>query len=111
MKAAVYGGPGDLELRDWPEPVAGAGELLLRVRGCGLCGSDIVKILSPDTRAPAVFGHEVVGDVIAAGAAVTRFSVGQRVVVAHHVPCFQCHYCRRGSASMCRAFKRINLDP
>ncbi len=111
MKAAVYGGPGDLELRDWPEPVAGARELLVRVRGCGLCGSDIVKILSPDTRAPAVFGHEVVGDVIAAGAAVTRFSVGQRVVVAHHVPCFQCHYCRCGSASMCRAFKRINLDP
>jgi L-iditol 2-dehydrogenase len=111
VKAAVYGGPGDLELRDWPEPVAGVGELLVRVRGCGLCGSDIVKILSPDTRAPAVFGHEVVGEVIAAGAAVTRFSVGQRVVVAHHVPCFQCHYCRRGSASMCRAFKPINLDP
>ena len=111
MKAAVYGGPGDLELRDWPEPVAGAGELLVRVRGCGLCGSDILKILSPDTRAPAVFGHEVVGEVIAVGAAVTRFSVGQRVVVAHHVPCFRCHYCRRGSASMCRAFKRINLDP
>src|SRR5438105_2815740 len=111
VKAAVYGGPGDLELRDWPEPVAGAGELLVRVRGCGLCGSDILKILSPDTRAPAVFGHEVVGEVIAVGAAVTRFSVGQRVVVAHHVPCFRCHYCRRGSASMCRAFKRINLDP
>jgi len=111
VKAAVYGGPGDLELRDWPEPVAGAGELLVRVRGCGLCGSDILKILSPDTRAPAIFGHEVVGEVIAVGAAVTRFSVGQRVVVAHHVPCFRCHYCRRGSASMCRAFKRINLDP
>jgi L-iditol 2-dehydrogenase len=66
---------------------------------------------SLETRAPAVFGHEVVGDVIRRGAGVTRFRVGERVVVAHHVPCFACHYCRRGSASMCRAFKRINLDP
>jgi L-iditol 2-dehydrogenase len=111
VKAAVCGGPGRLELRDWPDPVAQTGELLVQVRGCGLCGSDILKIMSPETRVPAVFGHEVVGDVSAVGAGVTRFNVGQRVVVAHHVPCFQCHYCRRGSASMCRAFQRINLDP
>jgi L-iditol 2-dehydrogenase len=111
VKAAVFGGPGRLELREWPDPRAGAGELLVRVRGCGLCGSDILKMLSPETRAPAVFGHEVVGDVVGRGAGVTRFREGERVVVAHHVPCFQCHYCRRGSASMCRDFKRINLDP
>jgi threonine dehydrogenase-like Zn-dependent dehydrogenase len=67
VKAAVSGGPGHLELRDWPDPVARAGELLVRVRGGGLCGSDILKILSPETRAPAVFGHEVVGDVLGRG--------------------------------------------
>ena len=58
-----------------------------------------------------VLGHEVVGDVVAVGAGVERFAPGDRLVVAHHVPCFACHYCRRGSVSMCRHFKRINLDP
>jgi L-iditol 2-dehydrogenase len=111
VKAGVYTGPGSLELLDWPEPVAGRGELLVRVRGCGLCGSDILKVTSAHTKAPAVFGHEVVGEIAGLGAGVTRFRPGQRVVAAHHVPCFACHYCRRGSPSMCREFKRINLDP
>ena len=79
--------------------------------GCGLCGSDIAKLMSGRAAPPAVLGHEVVGDVLEAGAGVSRFAPGDRVVVAHHVPCFQCHYCRRGSPSMCRLFKRINLDP
>ena len=109
MKAAVCAA-GVITLREWPEPVPGPGELLLGLRGCGLCGSDLLKI-SPGVAAPAVLGHEVVGDVVAVGAGVRRFSPGDRVVVAHHVPCFACHYCRRGSPSMCRHFKRINLDP
>ena len=109
MKAAVLAG-GKIELRDLPEPSPGAGELLLRVRGCGLCGSDIVKVVAA-AAAPAVLGHEVVGEVAAVGPGVRRFAPGDRLVVAHHVPCFQCHYCRRGSPSMCREFKRINLDP
>ena len=111
MKAGVYTAAGTLELQDWPEPAAGPGELLVRVRGCGLCGSDILKVTSPATKAPAVFGHEVVGEIAQVGAGVGRFRVGQRIVAAHHVPCFSCHYCRRGSPSMCRHFKRINLDP
>lgn len=109
MKAAVCAA-GVITLRDWPEPVPGPGELLLRMRGCGLCGSDLSKI-SPAAAGPAVLGHEVVGEVVAVGAGVRRFSPGDRLVVAHHVPCFACHYCRRGSPSMCRHFKRINLDP
>ena len=109
MKAAVCTS-GVITLRDWPDPAPGPGELLLRVRGCGLCGSDILKVTAaaPD---PAVLGHEVVGDVVEVGAGVHRFAAGDRLVVAHHVPCFACHYCRRGSHSMCRHFKRINLDP
>ena len=111
MKAAVFHGAGRIAPGDWPRPAIGPGELLLRVRGCGLCGSDIAKIVAPDTRGPAVFGHEVVGDVIEAGDGVAGFAAGDRVVAAHHVPCGDCHYCRRGSASMCRAFKASNLDP
>jgi L-iditol 2-dehydrogenase len=111
VRAAVFHGGGRIAAGDWPRPAVGPGELLLRVRGCGLCGSDIAKIVAPDTRGPAVFGHEVVGDVIEAGEGVAGFAVGDRVVAAHHVPCGTCHYCRRGSESMCRAFKASNLDP
>jgi L-iditol 2-dehydrogenase len=111
MKAAVFHGAGRIAAGDWPRPAVGPGELLLRVRGCGLCGSDIAKIVAPDTRGPAVFGHEVVGDVVETGEGVAGFTVGDRVVAAHHVPCGACHYCRRGSESMCRAFKASNLDP
>jgi len=130
-----------LAVEEWPRPAAGPGELLLRLRGCGLCGSDILKIdqlnqhgginqhggpspgppSPPDVRAapaepgrpsiPLVFGHELVGDVVEVGLGVGGFAAGDRVVAAHHVPCGACHYCRRGSASMCRAFKASNLDP
>ena len=109
MKAAVCVA-GAIELREWPEPVPGPGELLLRVSGCGLCGSDILKI-NAAVPGPAVLGHEVVGQVLEVGPGVRRFAPGDRLVVAHHVPCFHCHYCRRGSPSMCRHFKRVNLDP
>ncbi len=111
VKAAVFRGNGRIAAEDWPRPTIGAGELLLRLRGCGLCGSDIAKIVAPDTKAPAVFGHELVGDVVEAGAGVQGIARGDRVVAAHHVPCGECHYCRRRSESMCRAFKESHLDP
>lgn len=110
MKTAVYRGAGRIVAEDWPAPRIGPGELLLRLRGCGLCGSDIAKIAAPGTRTPLVLGHELVGDVVEVGAGA-GFAVGDRVVAAHHVPCGDCHYCRRGSHSMCVAFKASNLDP
>jgi len=102
---------GRLAPADLPRPKAGAGELLLRLRGCGLCGSDIAKLADVAARAPAVLGHEVVGDVVEVGDGARGFTAGDRVVAAHHVPCGDCHYCRRASDSMCRAFKESNLDP
>jgi L-iditol 2-dehydrogenase len=102
---------GRLAPADLPRPKAGAGELLLRLRGCGLCGSDIAKLADVAARAPAVLGHEVVGDIVEVGDGARGFAAGDRVVAAHHVPCGECHYCRRASESMCRAFKESNLDP
>lgn len=110
MRAAVLRGTGRLAVEGWPRPEAGEGELLVRLRGCGLCGSDIAKILAAPGPSPLVLGHEVVGDVLEAGPGAP-FPAGTRVVSAHHVPCGSCHYCRRGSASMCPDFKRSNLDP
>jgi L-iditol 2-dehydrogenase len=111
VKAGVFRGQARLTLEDWPVPVIGAGELLVRLRGCGLCGSDIAKVLAPATKVPSVFGHELVGDIVGVGAGVSALALGDRVVAAHHVPCGDCHYCRRGSDSMCAAFKASQLDP
>ena len=111
MKAAVLREGGRLGAATWPRPVVGAGELLLRLRGCGLCGSDIAKVGAAETRVPLVLGHELVGDVVEVGDSVSDFAAGDRVVAAHHVPCGACHHCRRGSESMCAAFKTSNLDP
>lgn len=110
MKAAVFRDE-RLGVEEWPRPEPGPGDLLLRIRGCGLCGSDIAKLVSAPAPRPMVLGHEVVGDVVERGAGVSAFAVGDRVVAAHHVPCGVCHYCRRGSASMCRGFKASHLDP
>ena len=110
MKAAVFRHK-RLGVEDWPRPTAGAGDLLLRIRGCGLCGSDIAKLVAAPAPRPIVLGHEVVGDVVETGLGVAGFAVGDRVVAAHHVPCGTCHYCRRGSTSMCRGFKTSHLDP
>jgi len=110
VRAAVFR-EGSLGVEQWPRPGLRAGDVLLRVRGCGLCGSDIAKLVAGPAPHPLVLGHEVVGDVVDLGAGVSGFAVGDRAVAAHHVPCGACHYCRRGSASMCRAFKSSHLDP
>jgi L-iditol 2-dehydrogenase len=111
MKALVYQGRQDIQLHNAPVPEIGEGEILLRVEACGLCGSDLLKI-NADIRDRTVhLGHEVAGRVHAVGKGVEKFKKGDRIVVSHHVPCLDCHYCRRGSESMCREFKRTNLDP
>lgn len=98
-------------LQDIPIPSVGPGEVLISVDACGLCGSDILKFDTPkNTR--GILGHEVAGRILRKGPRTpAHLKVGDRVIVAHHVPCFKCHYCRRGSPSMCRQFKSTNIEP
>lgn len=110
MKAVIYHAHDDIRLEDVPLPMCGAGELLIRVHGCGLCGSDILKIVQ-HAHPPVSLGHELTGTIVEMRQPVQNFEVGQRVVVAHHVPCGSCHYCRHGNYSMCAAFKASNVDP
>jgi len=92
-------------------PRAGAGEIVLRTRVCGLCGTDLFK-LAHDTVPPGtVLGHELVGDVVAVGAGVEGFRPGDRVVVPHHVACGECVLCRRGADTQCAAFKENLFEP
>ncbi|MEB3288140.1 MAG: alcohol dehydrogenase catalytic domain-containing protein [Vampirovibrionales bacterium] len=98
------------ELASPPLPENGA---LLKLSGCGLCGSDLEKFAQKKAAPGVVLGHEVVGTIQALDEALTnkRFQVGDRIVTAHHTPCGYCHYCRFGSESMCPTFKRSNLMP
>jgi L-iditol 2-dehydrogenase len=105
MKAIIYHAYDDIRLEEIPVPRIGEDELLVRVHGCGLCGSDILKIVQR-AEPPVVLGHELSGTIVERGRGVSdsQFAVGQRVMVAHHVPCGACHYCLHGNYSMCAAF-------
>ena len=111
MKAAVYYAPDDIRCEELPRPRIGKGELLVRVRSCGLCGTDIGKIVGRTVTPPLVLGHEVAGEVVEVGEGIKNFCLGDRVFVAHHVPCFTCHYCRHGNHSLCKQFRSTNIDP
>jgi L-iditol 2-dehydrogenase len=110
MRAIIYHQHDDIRLEEAPIPTVGTGELLVRVAGCGLCGSDLLKI-QQRAAPPVKLGHELTGVIVEEGYGVHGFAPGQRVVVAHHVPCGECSYCRHGNVSMCAAFKSSNLDP
>jgi L-iditol 2-dehydrogenase len=112
MKAVIRTGPGLAGPVQVTAPAAGPGELLLDLVACGLCGTDLAKIFDPDPRLPQPrLGHELVGTVRADGPGVDGFRPGQRLVVAHHVPCGECRACRRGAETMCQQFKATHLDP
>ncbi|MGB8581771.1 MAG: alcohol dehydrogenase catalytic domain-containing protein [Candidatus Sulfotelmatobacter sp.] len=107
MLAAVYRGVNDVRLETVPVPQIGAGELLLRVHTCGVCGTDLKKIATGSHSAPRIFGHETSGVVAAVGAGVSRFAPGDRVVVFHHIPCRQCYYCRHQTFAQCSTYKKV----
>jgi len=93
MKAAVYRGVNEVRLEEVPVPEVGAGEILVRVHTCGICGTDLKKIATGSHSAPRIFGHETSGVVARVGRGVSKFGTGDRVVVFHHIPCGQCFYC------------------
>ena len=111
MAAGVYYAPGDVRIERRPVPEPGPGEMLVRVRACGLCGTDLAKYRHQLVQPRTVLGHEVTGEVAALGQGVDRFRIGDRVLVPHHIPCFTCVYCRHGSYSMCADWKPTQIAP
>jgi len=107
MLSAVYRGVNDVRLETVPVPAIGAGELLLRVHTCGVCGTDLKKIATGSHSAPRIFGHETSGVVAAVGAGVRNFQPGDRVVVFHHIPCRECYYCRHKTFAQCETYKKV----
>ena len=105
MRAAVYRGINDVRVETVPVPEIGAGEILIKVAACGICGTDLKKIHTGSHSAPRIFGHETAGTIAAIGAGVENFSVGERVMVFHHVPCGNCYYCRKSTYAQCPVYK------
>jgi L-iditol 2-dehydrogenase len=83
---------------------------IVKVLGCGLCGSDIVKFKHGIVKDGAVLGHEIVA-IIEEIDSETSFKKGDKIVSSHHIPCFKCTYCQHGNFSMCSHFKETNIFP
>src|SRR5260370_22407248 len=109
MRAAVYHGQNDVRMETVPVPTIGAGELLIRVHTCGICGTDLKKISTGSHSAPRIFGHETSGMIVAVGEGVTSYSLGERVMVFHHIPCRDCFYCNRKVFAQCPVYKKVGV--
>ncbi|MBI4421490.1 MAG: zinc-binding dehydrogenase [Gemmatimonadetes bacterium] len=116
MRAAVFRGPNRaLDVTDVPTPAPGAGEILVRVAGCGLCHTDLhyidhgVPTFKPP---PLVLGHEAAGRVVAVGAEAEGWKEGDRVLVPAVLSCGRCRYCRSGRANLCDDLRMLgnNVD-
>jgi D-arabinose 1-dehydrogenase-like Zn-dependent alcohol dehydrogenase len=104
MRAAVIRQVGALELvDDWATPTAGAGQVVVRVAGCGVCYRDLIDRDGgyPWMRRPVVTGHELAGTIEAIGDGVRGFAVGERVAAVHRAPCGECAACTGGDETRC----------
>ena len=110
MKAAVYHSQEDIRIEDLPTPRIDEKEALVKMKACGICGSDMMEWYLK-TRAPLVLGHEPTGVIAKRGSKVEEFDVGDRVFVHHHVACLKCHYCLHGDYTLCEQFHSTHLDP
>ena len=109
MRAGVYRDQGVVRVEEVPVPDVGSNEVLIKVAACGICGTDIKKIFQRYVEPPQILGHELAGTVVAAGAGVTKFKPGDRVMSFHHIPCQKCFYCERRLFSQCKQYKTTGL--
>src|SRR3989442_5443150 len=109
MRAGVYRGSKKVVPEDVPVPRISEGEVLIRVAACGICGTDVKKVQHELVRPPQILGHEIAGTIVAVGAGVRRWKVGDRVSSFHHIPCGSCFYCDRQLYSPCGQHKKVCL--
>lgn len=110
MRVAMYYNNKDVRIEEMQTPDIGPGELLVKVIASGICGSDVMEWYRIK-KAPLVLGHEIAGEVAAVGEGVKRYKAGDRVTVAHHVPCNTCYYCLNGHYSVCDTLRTTNFHP
>jgi 2-desacetyl-2-hydroxyethyl bacteriochlorophyllide A dehydrogenase len=102
MHAAYCTGPGSIELRDVPPPEAAADHVVVRVHGCGICGSDLHYYAGAATPPAVCLGHEIAGRVATPAAG---FAIGEPVVIEPLLACGSCTHCRAGEPNLCPALR------
>lgn len=110
MKVAVYYNNNDVRVEERPIPPLNHGEMLVKVKASGICGTDVMEWYRLK-KAPLVLGHEMTGDVVETAPGVKDFKIGDRVFVSHHVPCNTCNYCLSGHHTACHTLHITNYDP
>src|SRR5512135_1430950 len=108
MLVAKYYHNNDIRLEDIPVPKIGPGEILVKVRASGICGTDVMEWYRIK-KAPRILGHEIAGDIVESQS--DQYHPGQRVFVSHHVPCQDCKYCREDNQTACDTLHAGNYDP
>jgi L-iditol 2-dehydrogenase len=113
MKALLLSAPSQLAFTDFPDPVPADDEVLVRVRACGICGSDIHGWdgSTGRRRPPLIMGHEASGEIAAVGSRVERWRVGDRVTFDSTISCGQCAYCRAGQVNLCDNRRVVGVAP
>src|SRR6185295_2897905 len=112
MRAVLFYAPGDLRLVQKPVPLAGGGEIVVRIHTALTCGTDFKAYRQGHpvllSQVPAPFGHEMAGTITEVGQSVTDFRVGERVVVLNSAPCNRCFFCKQGSPELCDHLELLN---
>ncbi len=111
MKAVFVRGKNNVAIDDISIPDLGDQDVLVKMRACGLCGSDLEKVYGDYGMSSNRLGHEPTGEIISVGKSVKGFSIGDRVFVHHHVSCHACHYCWHGDFTMCNMYQKSNIEP
>jgi len=111
MKAVVYYDVNDFRVEEVPLPKIGPEEVLLRVKACGFCTTDVFKAKYKRVKPGTVLGHEISGEVSDVGEKVTNLKIGDRVAVLHHAPCNACYFCLRGQEDLCEQYRKGGVIP
>jgi len=110
MKVAVYHSNDDIRIEDRPIPRISNGGILVQMKACGICGTDVMQWYRI-AKGPRILGHEMAGEIVDIGRGVKSFKKGDRVFVSHHVPCYRCHYCIQGNLTACESLHTGNYEP
>jgi len=113
MDAAIVKSNSNVEIKNVEKPHVGSGDILVKMRACGICGSDVEKVFGKYGQPSMRLGHEPAGMITQVGSEVSNFVVGDRVFTHHHVACYSddCHECNHGNETMCKKYYESNLEP
>ncbi len=116
MRAWLAYGQEKMELKEVPMPEPGPGEVLVKIRAVGICGSDMHfykegRIGQFIVNDPIILGHECSGDIAAVGSDVQGHTIGDRVIIEPGIPCFHCHDCKTGRYHFCNDMKFMGTPP